>query len=259
MKRVLFVCTANAARSQMAEAVLRNLRPDDYEVFSAGTQPSGVDPRALRALRELNIETKGLRSKPLEQFQGQSFDYVIALCDKAEHECQHLSSAGTLISWDFDDPQSSSDPRAFSRTLREILQRIQMFLLVTEKKAENAELRILPSFSPAELFKCLADVTRAKMALLIQREGELCVWELTCAMGESQPKISRHLAQLRNAGLLADRRQGQWVYYRLHSDLPDWVKQILETTREANGNWLKEEIERLETMGDRPVRVESCC
>lgn len=76
--------------------------------------------------------------------------------------------------------------------------------------------------TPATVFKSLADETRARMTLLIAREGELCVCELTTALEESQPKISRHLALLRSSGVLEDRRQGQWVYYRLHPDLPDW-------------------------------------
>lgn len=64
--------------------------------------------------------------------------------------------------------------------------------------------------TPTTVFKCLADDTRVRTMMLITREGELCVCELTCALNESQPKISRHLAQLRTCGLLSDRRQGQW-------------------------------------------------
>lgn len=113
--------------------------------------------------------------------------------------------------------------------------------------------------TPTEVFKCLADDTRAKMTLLIDREQELCVCELTCAMNEAQPKISRHLALLRNAGLLADRRQGQWVYYRLHPELPAWIKEVLKVTEKANRHWLDEQTQRLTSMGDRPERVAACC
>lgn len=113
--------------------------------------------------------------------------------------------------------------------------------------------------NPAAIFKCLADSTRVKIVLLIDREEELCVCELTCAIDDSQPKISRHLALLRTSGLLADRRQGQWVYYRLHPDLPRWVKQILQATRDANAEWLAEETARLASMGDRPIRAAACC
>lgn len=113
--------------------------------------------------------------------------------------------------------------------------------------------------TPTDLFKCLADETRVRMVLLIEREQELCVCELTCAMSESQPKVSRHLALLRNSGLLADRRQGQWVYYRLHPQLPTWVREVLSLTGQANSEWLEEQINCLNKMGDRPTRVASCC
>lgn len=115
------------------------------------------------------------------------------------------------------------------------------------------------ALTPTSLFKCLADETRIRLMLLATREDELCVCELTCALGESQPKISRHLAQLRSAGLLADRRQGQWVYYRLHPELPEWVLSILRTSLEANHTWLSPSTERLAGMDGRPVRANVCC
>ena len=110
--------------------------------------------------------------------------------------------------------------------------------------------------NPAEFSKSLADETRARIALLITREKELCVCELTCALDEIQPKISRHLALLRENGLLTDRRQGQWVYYRLHPELPSWVTKILKTMLDANQEWLAEHHLRLCAMEDRPNR---CC
>jgi ArsR family transcriptional regulator len=113
--------------------------------------------------------------------------------------------------------------------------------------------------TPPAVFKCLADETRARAVLLIAREGELCVCELVCALDNSQPKISRHLAQLRSAGLLLDRRQGQWVYYRLNPDLPEWVRALLLTAVEGSGAWLEDDVQRLRRMGDRPVRAAACC
>lgn len=113
--------------------------------------------------------------------------------------------------------------------------------------------------TPTTVFKCLADDNRARMMLLIAHEGELCVCELTCALNESQPKISRHLAQLRICGLLMDRRQGQWVYYRLHPNLPDWVRGVLSSTLAANQHWLSPDAKRLADMGDRPQRAAACC
>lgn len=113
--------------------------------------------------------------------------------------------------------------------------------------------------SPPLLFKALADETRARIALLVAQEEELCVCELTCALDLSQPKISRHLAQLRSSGLLADRRQGQWVYYRLHPELPGWAQTVLAATLAANQGWLQADAKRLSCMGDRPARLAACC
>ncbi|MHC8320029.1 metalloregulator ArsR/SmtB family transcription factor [Pseudomonas sp. GB2N2] len=114
-------------------------------------------------------------------------------------------------------------------------------------------------FTPRELFKNLADETRARTTLLIASHGELCVCELMCALDDSQPKISRHLAQLRSSGLLLDRRQGQWVYYRLNPDLPAWVHDILKVTVQANADWLQKNTSRLQNMDGRPVRDVACC
>ena len=113
--------------------------------------------------------------------------------------------------------------------------------------------------TPTDLFKALADETRTRISLLIAREGELCVCELTCALGESQPKISRHLALLRSSGLLADRRQGQWIYYRLHPQLPQWALQVLAAAQQGNGLGLQDDAGRLAAMGERPLRQASCC
>lgn len=114
----------------------------------------------------------------------------------------------------------------------------------------------MPLFTPDLICKALSDPTRARIALLVVREQELCVCELTCALDEIQPKISRHLALLRGSGVLVDRRQGQWIYYRLHPELPEWVKKTLKTMLDANQDWLEENHSRLCAMKDRPNR---CC
>ncbi|MCQ4321591.1 metalloregulator ArsR/SmtB family transcription factor [Stutzerimonas stutzeri] len=117
---------------------------------------------------------------------------------------------------------------------------------------------MIEDLTPDRVFKCLSDETRARMTLLIAREGELCVCELTTALEESQPKVSRHLAQLRSCAILEDRRQGQWVYYRLHPHLPDWVQDVLQVILDANNRWLSPDAERLERMRDRPGRATAC-
>lgn len=112
---------------------------------------------------------------------------------------------------------------------------------------------------PVQFYKCLADETRLKSLLLIDKEQELCVCELMAALEESQPKISRHLAQLRKCGLLTDKRQGQWVFYSINSELPKWAKTVLSSTTENNPEFLANDLVRLNKMGDRPARISACC
>lgn len=109
------------------------------------------------------------------------------------------------------------------------------------------------------LFKCLADDTRLMLMLLTLREGELCVYEMTYALDESQPKVSRHLAQLRNCELLSDSREGQWVYYALTPSLPEWVITILDVAANAEATRLAALQTRLSAMGNRPERRAAFC
>jgi len=82
--------------------------------------------------------------------------------------------------------------------------------------------------NPLQLFKTLSDETRLSLVLLLREKGELCVCELTTTLRESQPKISRHLALLRDAGLLIDRRDGKWIHYRLSPHMPVWAAAVIE-------------------------------
>lgn len=83
------------------------------------------------------------------------------------------------------------------------------------------------TIDPTNLFRALADETRLRCLALLVAEDELCVCELTHALGLSQPMISRHLASLRESGIVSDRRAGQWIHYRLHNDLPKWARRVL--------------------------------
>jgi len=109
--------------------------------------------------------------------------------------------------------------------------------------------------NPVDFYKCLAETTRLQCLLLIEQFGELCVCELTTATDLSQPKVSRHLAQLRECGLLQGNKRGQWVFYRLAPNLPSWAKKVLAESLAGNASWLREPVARLERMSDRP----SCC
>lgn len=117
----------------------------------------------------------------------------------------------------------------------------------------------MTALTPPRLFKCLSDDTRLSLMLLIHAEGELCVCEMTHALDQSQPKISRHLAQLRACELLQDRRQGQWVYYRLLPGLPDWALAALNVAAEGASSQLAASRKRLDSMGNRPARQAAYC
>ncbi|MCR8921330.1 metalloregulator ArsR/SmtB family transcription factor [Dasania sp. GY-MA-18] len=112
---------------------------------------------------------------------------------------------------------------------------------------------------PVIFYKCLAEETRLRCLMLIEQEHELCVCELVAALAESQPKISRHLAQLRAAGVLSDKRQGQWVFYQLNPQLPDWALTVIQQTRLANPSFIAQHSQQLQAMGSRPQRKLNCC
>jgi ArsR family transcriptional regulator, arsenate/arsenite/antimonite-responsive transcriptional repressor len=114
--------------------------------------------------------------------------------------------------------------------------------------------------TPTTLFKCLSDETRLRCVALLHKEGKLCVCELTHALDMQQPKISRHLALLRQCKLLLDSREGQWVYYQLNPALPTWVFEILDITVKHFGLEYKqqEDCGRLQAMEGRP-EMKSCC
>ncbi len=92
--------------------------------------------------------------------------------------------------------------------------------------------------SPLDFYKCLSEETRLKTLLLIAVHGELCVCDLQQVLGQSQPKVSRHLAELRKHQLLMDERRAKWVYYRLHPELPSWAKTVLLDTAANNPEFL---------------------
>ncbi len=118
---------------------------------------------------------------------------------------------------------------------------------------------IIRRMNPLSFFKCLSDQTRLTCLMLLQQEGELCVCELMEALQESQPKISRHLAQLRKFDLLSDRRQGQWVFYSINPSLASWAKRVLEETLLSNESQIQDCLNNLALMRSRPNRQQTCC
>lgn len=103
-KRVLILCTGNSCRSQMAEGIATHLFSDQYEVFSAGTHPSTVNPNAIEVMKELNIDISNYRSKNLLEFIDQQFDYIMTVCGNADQACPVFPGPAKRIHWGFSDP-----------------------------------------------------------------------------------------------------------------------------------------------------------
>lgn len=131
--KVLFLCTGNSCRSQMVEGFLRHFAGDRFDVASAGTHPSVLNPEAVEAMREVGIDISHHRSKGIETFLGQRFDYVITVCDRAKESCPIFPGALSLDHWPFDDPaaaQGSPEERnaVFRRVRDEIAERVRRFI-----------------------------------------------------------------------------------------------------------------------------------
>jgi arsenate reductase (thioredoxin) len=132
-KHVLILCTGNSARSQMAEGLLRQQGGDQFEVFSAGMKPSRVNPLAIEAMREVGIDISDHRSKLVDEFTGQEFDYVITVCDKAKESCPIFPGKAQRVHWSIDDPAAAEGDEAirlaiFRRLRDEIRERLRSFL-----------------------------------------------------------------------------------------------------------------------------------
>jgi arsenate reductase len=140
--RVLILCTANSARSQMAEGLLRQEAGATCEVFSAGTEPTRVRPEAIAVLREAGIDISGHHSKSVDEFLGQDFDYVITVCDNAREACPVFPARTLRIHWSIEDPaafEGSEEDRldAFRRARDELQRRLRAF--VREQTAQPEE------------------------------------------------------------------------------------------------------------------------
>lgn len=137
--RVLFLCTGNSARSQMAEGLLHALGGADFEVYSAGTEPHGLNPLAVEAMRESGIDISRHESKSLDRFLGRSFDYVITVCDRARDRCPTFPGDNERIHWGFDDPAAATGTREqqlaqFRRVRNEISERLRLWVAVQRRR-----------------------------------------------------------------------------------------------------------------------------
>jgi arsenate reductase (thioredoxin) len=136
--RVLFLCTHNSARSQMAEGLLRQLAGDRFEVMSAGTEATHIRPLAIRAMDEIGIDISGQESKTLDRYLEEPFDYVITVCDEANEACPFFPGAANRLHWSFEDPSRveglEEERLAVFRSVRDqIRERIEDELVATDE------------------------------------------------------------------------------------------------------------------------------
>jgi len=140
--KVLFLCTGNSCRSQMAEGLLRHLGQEAVEVSSAGTRPAQVHADAIRSMREIGVDISSQRSKPLEPFLGQPFDYLITLCDDAQQSCPAFPGVSQNIHWSIPDPAAARGTdtdeermAVFRRVREDLAARIRLFLAGISQKS----------------------------------------------------------------------------------------------------------------------------
>ena len=141
-QKVLFLCTHNSARSQMAEGLLRHLGRESCEVFSAGTEKTRVRPQAIQVMAELGIDISQQQSKPLEQYLGQPFDYVITVCDAANEACPVFPGAKQRLHWSFEDPAAAVGSEE---------ERLRVFRSVRDNIKEHIETNLLSPSTRGEL------------------------------------------------------------------------------------------------------------
>jgi|SRR4029453_4545443 arsenate reductase (thioredoxin) len=137
-QRVLFICTHNSARSQMAEGLLRHFAGGRFEVYSAGTEATEVRPEAINVMAEIGIDISGQTSKTLDRYLAQPFDWVITVCDRAKQTCPVFPGAERTAHWSFDDPSEASGTEeerlaVYRRVRQEIAQRAHQLLAVAER------------------------------------------------------------------------------------------------------------------------------
>lgn len=143
--RILILCTENSARSQMAEALIREMGGSGIEVMSAGTKPTNVHPMAIQTMAALNIDIRGQRAKSVDEFVGQPFDYVITVCDRAKEVCPQFPQAVRLVHWSLADPAAVEDAdaqkQAFEEISNQLVTRVRHLLMVINHNKQSKEIK----------------------------------------------------------------------------------------------------------------------
>lgn len=166
MKKVLFLCTGNSCRSQMAEGFLRHLARDKFEVYSAGVNPTQINPLAIKVMDEIGIDISKQRSKSVKEFLGQQFDYVITVCDNARHTCPVFPGKYQKVHWSLEDPaqvQGTDNEKLliFRKIRNQIKEKILEFLNLVKDKAslkcphcDHIQEVLIPQNTCLHLYEC---------------------------------------------------------------------------------------------------------
>jgi arsenate reductase len=147
-QRVLFVCTHNSARSQKAEALLRVMGGEEFEPFSAGTEPGKLRPEAIAVMAEVRIDISGQESKPLDRFLQQPFDWVITVCDNARENCPVFPGVERTAHWGVDDPAEVEGGEArrleaFRRARDDLRNRLRLFITTASRPDRPLDAKLL--------------------------------------------------------------------------------------------------------------------
>jgi len=131
-KRILFICTHNSARSQMAEAFLKTLFPERFEVYSAGTQPGKLNPFVVKAMVEVGMDISGNHTKSVDEFKGDKFDLVVTVCDQAKETCPYFPGAKDYLHRNFEDPSTfTGSEEEIMEKVRQVRDNIKNWVLET--------------------------------------------------------------------------------------------------------------------------------
>ena len=132
-KKIIFLCTGNSARSQMAEGLMRHFRGEEFEVFSAGVEPKGVHAKAIEAMRETGIDISGQQSKQVDELPTREFDYIITLCDHAAQNCPVFLGEGVRLHQGFSDPAAvQGSEQDVLEAFRKVRDELKQFILAFE-------------------------------------------------------------------------------------------------------------------------------
>ena len=131
-KRILFICTHNSARSQMAEAFLKTLFPERFEAYSAGTQPGKLNPFVVKAMGEVGMDISGNHTKSVDEFKGDKFDFVVTVCDQAKESCPYFPGALGYLHRNFEDPSTfTGSEEEIMEKVRQVRDNIKNWVLET--------------------------------------------------------------------------------------------------------------------------------